>query len=74
MGRTMLKINPVLVNGEHPTYAFLDGCSVPSLAARSLITRLGLKGRPCHQTMETEAGTFTSKEVLPLRRGPRRKT
>ena len=68
-GRTMLKIIPVIVNGEHPTYAFIDGGAAPTLASKSLIKRLGLTGRPCNQTMITEAGTFVCKEVLPLSLG-----
>ena len=68
-GRIMLKILPVLVNGTHVAYGFIDGGAAPTLVAKSLVERLGLKGRPCHQTMVTEAGTFTCKEVLPLHIG-----
>ena len=65
----MLKIVPVLVNGEHPTYAFIDEGAAASLAAKSLTERLGLKGRPCNQLMMTEAGPFTCREVLSLQVG-----
>ena len=66
VGQTMLKIIPVLVNGKYQTYAFIDGGAAPTLASKSLIDRMGLRGRRCHQTMITEAGTFVSKEVLSL--------
>ncbi|XP_068240008.1 uncharacterized protein [Palaemon carinicauda] len=68
-GRTMLKLIPVMVNGTCTTVGFIDGGAAPTLAARSLIDRLGVTGRPCNQTMVTEAGTFDCKEVVQLTLG-----
>ena len=62
----MLKIVPVLVNNRHATYGFIDCGAAPTLVTRSLVDKLGLRGKPCNQTMITEAGTFVCKEVLPL--------
>ncbi|XP_068237173.1 uncharacterized protein [Palaemon carinicauda] len=68
-GRTMLNILPVLVNGTHATYGFIDSGAAPTLAARSRIDQMGLKGRPYNQIKATEASTFTCKEVLSLHIG-----
>ena len=62
----MMKLMPVLVNGVSTTIGFIDGGAAPTLAAKSLIQRLGVTGRPCNQTMVTEAGVFTSNEVVEL--------
>ncbi|XP_068237392.1 uncharacterized protein [Palaemon carinicauda] len=68
-GRTILKLILVLVNGTCTTIGFIDGGAAPTLAARSLIDRLGVTGRPCNQTMVTEAGTFAYKKVVQLTLG-----
>ena len=66
-GRTMLKLLPVIAEESSATYAFIDGGAVPTLVSRSLVTRLGIKGRKCHQVMRTECGDFTCNEVVPIR-------
>ena len=66
-GRTMLKLLPVVVENAASTYAFIDGGAAPSLITRDLVTRLGLKGRRCHQLMQTECGTFLCDEVVQLK-------
>ena len=39
---------------------------MPSLITRDLVTRLGLKGKKCHQLMRTECGDFLCDEVVSL--------
>ncbi|XP_068224972.1 uncharacterized protein [Palaemon carinicauda] len=65
-GCTMLKLILVMVNGTCTTVGFIVGGAATTLAARCLIDRLGVTGRPCNQTMVTEASTFACKEVVQL--------
>ncbi|XP_069979453.1 uncharacterized protein [Penaeus vannamei] len=65
-GRIMMKILPVQVNNSVSTYAFIDGGAAPTLAARSLIQRLGIQGLPVRQAMKTENGIFMCNERVPL--------
>nr|XP_027237819.1 uncharacterized protein LOC113828948 [Penaeus vannamei] len=65
-GRIMMKILPVRVNNSVSTYAFIDGGAAPTLAARSLIQRLGIQGLPVRQAMKTENGIFMCNERVPL--------
>ena len=65
-GSVMLKIIPVNVTNQVSTYAFIDGGAAPTLASRSLIDKLGIKGRPCRQVMRTECGDFVCDEVVTL--------
>ena len=58
----MLKILSVQVRKD----AFIDGGAAPTLASRSLINKLGLKGRPCMQFMRTECGDFICDQVVQL--------
>ncbi|XP_069973539.1 uncharacterized protein [Penaeus vannamei] len=65
-GRIMMKILPVRVNNSVSTYAFIDGGAAPTLAARSLIQRLGIQGLPVRQAMKTENGIFMCNKRIPL--------
>jgi len=65
-GRIMMKILPVKVNNKIYTYAFIDCGAAVTLAARSLIKKLGIKGKHISQTMRTENGDFKCDELVSL--------
>nr|XP_027209100.1 uncharacterized protein LOC113802692 [Penaeus vannamei] len=54
------------VNNKIYTYAFIDCGAAVTLAARSLIKKLGIKGKHISQTMRTENGDFKCDELVSL--------